>query len=78
MNQKLNTPWTPGEVIQLNKMQDNPMFHGYTCGAGHSQLPEGLLIATTDGWVCGIPECDYKQDWAVLFVLPHSFKELLS
>ncbi len=73
MNRRqLNTPWTPGEVILLNNMQANHMFHGYTC-RDHSQ--KGNLRATQDGWVCDQGECDYKQTWAHLIVIPYFFEK---
>jgi hypothetical protein len=57
--------FTPEEVHSLNGYQNWGMAHPFTCGAGHrTEHPdgEGLLIATTKGWVC--PYCDYRQDWA--------------
>lgn len=66
-------PWTPERVEYLNKLQDSGIVHPYTCNrepaecevkhrAPEEHSKDGILIATTDGWVC--PCGKYKQDWA--------------
>lgn len=57
--------FTPDEVHSLNEYQNSGFAHPFTCGSGHrTEHPdgEGILVATTQGWVC--PYCDYRQDWA--------------
>ena len=57
--------FTPEEVHSLNEYQAVGVMHPFTCGGGHrTEHPdgEGILVATTAGWVC--PYCDYRQDWA--------------
>lgn len=57
--------FTPQEVLSLNEYQSCGFMHPFTCGGGHrTEHPdgEGILVATTHGWVC--PYCDYRQDWA--------------
>ena len=60
--------WSQEQVDALNKMQQSRVTHPYTCPnrvspehkPGRRDL--GLLVATTEGWVC--PECGYRQEWA--------------
>jgi len=57
--------FTPEEVLSLNEYQNSGVMHPFTCGGGHrTEHPdgEGLLVATTQGWIC--PYCEYRQDWA--------------
>ena len=57
--------FTPEEVHSLNDYQNSGVMHPFTCGSGHrTEHPdgEGILVATTKGWVC--PYCDFRQDWA--------------
>lgn len=57
--------FTPQEVHSLNEYQNHGVMHPFTCGGGQrTEHPdgEGILMATTQGWVC--PYCDYRQDWA--------------
>lgn len=69
----IKPPWTPEQVAALNAHQHAGEFHPYTCGnrndeAHHLYAAEqghgdhGILLATTDGWMC--PVCDYRQCWA--------------
>lgn len=53
-------PWTGTQVAWLNRLQDDPLFHGYTCRV-HS---DRKLIAHTDGWHCTVDGCPYRQGWA--------------
>lgn len=58
-------PFTEQEVEALNLFQTNRLLHPFTCGNRTNNLHydgEGVLIATTDGWIC--PFCTYTQDWA--------------
>lgn len=52
-------PWTSGFISELNRFQDDPRFHGYTCGMNSNH---SLLVATVAGWIC--KDCDYTQNWA--------------
>ena len=58
--------FTEEEVKSLNDYQKAGVFHPFTCGGNRCDEKhldgEGLLVATTEGWIC--PFCDYKQDWA--------------
>lgn len=61
-------PWTEEQVACLNAYQAHGRYHPFTCPnrseEGHQERHGdlGVLVATTDGWVC--PDCDYTQDWA--------------
>ncbi len=76
---KHKAPWTEAEVASLNEYQKDGLFHPFTCanrGDGlhhetHNQM--GLLMATTDGWVC--QDCDYTQDWAHSFMMEYGRKK---
>lgn len=59
MGNHIIAPWDYETVDYLNKIQQNPYFHGYTCG---NESRHELLVATTDGWKC--PNCEYTQNWA--------------
>ena len=74
MNQRVDAPWTQEYVDDLNTMQANHMFHGYTC-RDHSQ--QGVLRATTEGWVCDHEGCEYTQTWAVLYNFPSRFEDII-
>jgi hypothetical protein len=58
-------PWTEEEVQKLNEFQKDGRFHPFTCGGDRKDRyhldGEGILVATTQGWMC--PFCDYKQNW---------------
>lgn len=54
----------PDEQIEaLNRYQRSDNVHPYTCGGNRTDANhldgEGVLVATSDGWVC--PFCDYRQ-----------------
>lgn len=65
-------PWTPEQVMALNKYQRAGWMHPFTCGICRERLgtrdAEGNwvsdreLVATIKGWIC--PTCDYTQNWA--------------
>lgn len=68
---RINAPFTDQEVENLNKYQQSGLFHPFTCGGSDWGIEEcerangtgeGLLTATSGGWVC--PCGKYKQDWA--------------
>lgn len=61
-------PWTPEQVAALNHYQDAGRMHPFTCGATHSDGRSPVLTATTDGWRCPNPTCDYQQNWAHAFM----------
>lgn len=62
---KIIAPWDVGMVDKLNRLQNDPRFHGYTC-PGPVEEPgcteQSKLRATAQGWVC--PCGMYRQDWA--------------
>lgn len=53
-------PWTADEVRWLRDRQANRSLHAYTC-AEHSSA---ALVPTARGWVCRVPTCGYRQNWA--------------
>lgn len=57
---RISAPWTDAQVEALNYYQVSGAFHPFTCYV-HSDVP---LLATTAGWVCISPTCDYTQGWA--------------
>ena len=72
MKKTNKTPWSQEIVDGLNKHQQSGAIHPYTCGRNHPECEvvnrkdgewekDGVLIATTEGWVC--PCGKYKQDW---------------
>ena len=70
----LKAPWTPEQVVALNRFQHNQFVHPFTCGRrGEPDAPlheaGEVLVATTAGWVCQVPGCGYTQDWAHDFML---------
>jgi len=74
----INAPFTIEQVERLNYFQRANIFHPYTCGSGNrtdaNHLDsEGLLVATTAGWIC--PYCDYKQNWCSAFMVADGLKE---
>ena len=68
--------FTEEQVKELNEYQKSGRFHPYTCGRNGKNCEikvdlknetrdwakDGVLIATTNGWVC--PCGEYTQDWA--------------
>lgn len=74
-NKIIKAPFTDEQVKTLNEYQKCGMMHPFTC-CSPEDIPEclrtkggpheGLLVATTEGWVC--PCGKYKQDWAHEFM----------
>ncbi len=54
----IRAPFTALEVDTMNRWQQQPHIHAFTCRRAHREK----LVATTDGWVCR--GCDYTQPWA--------------
>ena len=79
MSDKIIAPFTEEQVINLNNYQTKGKFHPFTC-CGHNgcnrmaQTNEGLLVATTDGWIC--PCEKYTQDWAHAFMAENRTQDL--
>lgn len=69
MMDQIVAPFTNEQVEALNEFQKNPLPHPFTCaGENRKECPnDGILIATTDGWVC--PCGRYKQYWAFSFMV---------
>ena len=61
-------PWSGEQVTALNTFQQRGNIHPFTCGAVHSSGRSPLLVATSAGWICPDPSCDYTQDWAHAFM----------
>lgn len=61
------TPWTDHEAYLLNQIQKDRNIHPYTCDRKSPKCEtktsnkDGILIATTNGWIC--PCGEYKQTW---------------
>lgn len=68
----IEAPFTAAEVEALNRFQQQPWFHPFTCpqrgdGKHHSNPVDlGLLRATEQGWIC--EDCSYTQTWAHAFM----------
>jgi hypothetical protein len=70
----IQAPWTEEQVAALNAFQQRAPFHPFTCGYrdDHYAANQGILVATTTGWVCPYRGCQYTQDWASPFMMdPH-------
>lgn len=65
--EKIGVPFTVAQVAALNRRQKDERFHAFTCvnRDDGKHEGEGLLVATTSGWVC--PACDHTQEWAWAF-----------
>lgn len=65
---KITAPFSDAQVEALNEFQKSGVMHPFTCGKNKSKkcklsdIHEGFLVATKNGWVC--PDCGYRQDWA--------------
>jgi hypothetical protein len=66
--------FTPSEVVSLNAYQEEGQMHPFTCPQDHYTMHGELfeeavcLRATTGGWICWWPRCDYEQHWAHEFM----------
>ncbi len=67
---EIHAPFTPAQVDRLNRYQFSSSNHPYTCGGERSDEfhldGEGVLMATTEGWIC--PYCSYTQFSAAAFM----------
>ncbi len=80
MPNKIEAPFTPEQVTALNAWQNNGAVHPFTCGGNrgdyahkkyqfeHPDQDFGQLVATSEGWICPVPGCGYKQSWAHNFM----------
>jgi hypothetical protein len=59
---EIRAPWTPRQVLALNRFQQAGEFHPFTCGNPHPVAQ--VLRAFTDGWYCPDIRCGYRQNWA--------------
>lgn len=72
MTDRIEAPWTPEQVDALNDFQTQRLGHPFTCadrmdGTHPERFGDfGVLVATTDGWVC--PDCPYTQRWAMAYM----------
>jgi len=57
---KVKAPWTPEQMVALNRWQHFDSVHPFTCPNEHKG--SRVLIAGFKGWTCRC--CDYVQDWA--------------
>ena len=65
--------FTEDQVASLNAYQESGVFHEFTCGGEKCRR---ALVATTEGWRCPDPECDYTQDWAHSWMMDWSWKKM--
>lgn len=61
---KILAPFSNEQVEGLNKYQQNPLHHPFTCAKCSS-----VLVATRQGWVCTTLDCGYTQNWAHNFMV---------
>ncbi|MFH8483034.1 hypothetical protein [Streptomyces sp. NPDC018055] len=64
----ITAPWTDEQVDALTRYQDAEEMHPFTCGNLHSDGRSPVLDATSNGWRCPRPDCNYEQDWAYSFM----------
>lgn len=60
---RIYAPFTKAQVKALNKWQNSPYVHPFTCGGDHKG-GHIILVATEHGWVCPRSYCRYTQNWA--------------
>lgn len=68
-NERVKAPWNDDQLKNLNRFQKIGIMHPFTCCSPEeihecerrSGKNDGLLTATTNGWVC--PCGKYTQDW---------------
>lgn len=59
---RVEAPFTPEQVMALNRYQLHGIFHPFTCPrVEHDETIK--LIAGEEGWSCASQTCDYTQDW---------------
>lgn len=65
MTERIEAPFTPDQVLALNRFQTSGVMHPFTCGVRdeHPDDP-GILVAVAHGWLCPHAPCDYEQTWA--------------
>ena len=65
----IRAPWSSGQVAALNAFQECGGMHPFTCGNLHASGQSPVLEASSSGWFCPDPACDYRQDWAHAFMV---------
>lgn len=80
MTDTIRAPWTPEQVENLNRFQQQGGMHPFTCGNDQHGV-NVVLMAHRDGWHCSDPGCSYRQDWAHAFMAdpdtwPKPFQQL--
>lgn len=67
-SEKINPPWDPETVDNLNEFQKRGAMHPFTCPRREEidHDDEGLLTAFPEGWLCW--QCGYRQYWAHAFM----------
>jgi hypothetical protein len=63
---EIRAPWTPRQVLALNRFQQDGRYHPFTCGNPHPVAQ--VLWALADGWYCPDIRCGYRQNWAHAFM----------
>ena len=61
---RIRAPFTPQQVVALNRFQTSGELHTFTCGFSDDHPDDGgILVAVQHGWICPAT-CDYELDWA--------------
>lgn len=59
----IKAPFTPAQIERLNRWQQTPGVHPYTCPGDRPLCQDNRdLIARREGWICTCGQ--YTQDWA--------------
>jgi|HubBroStandDraft_2_1064218.scaffolds.fasta_scaffold215076_3 hypothetical protein len=65
----MEAPWTPEQVLSLNRFQASGVYHPFTSAAGKE------LLATAAGWV-EVEGGPVVQTWAHEFMLDGSWQAM--
>lgn len=57
---KVYSPWTDKEVNELKRRQNMKDVRPYKC-----EFCNETLVPTEFGFICGNPDCDFMQNWAL-------------
>ena len=60
MSERVEAPFTPDQVANINEFQRTGYMHPFTC-PGHEGGGARELAAEKEGLFC--PGCDYRQKW---------------
>jgi len=74
--EKTSAPWDDEQIRSLNTYQQSGVWHPFTCGTGHHEDGEVLLVASPSGWMCERDDCDYEQYWAWAWMADWSWRKI--